>query len=75
MGGIVAFRRIVSKNANASLGGRFEKNEHERFGYDGLEPLVDKVAKFKLTRDPPKEVSGFALNTGLHRAAANCPGL
>ena len=39
-----AFRKIVSKNEYASLGEDFEKQEHELFGEDGFESMVDKVA-------------------------------
>src|SRR6266480_3119988 len=38
------FRRIVSKNEYDSLGEDFEKKEHELFGEDGFEKMVDKVA-------------------------------
>jgi hemerythrin-like domain-containing protein len=39
-----AFRKIVSKNEYDSLGEDFEKKEHELFGGDGFERMVDKVA-------------------------------
>jgi hemerythrin-like domain-containing protein len=39
-----AFRKIVSKNEYDSLGEDFEKKEHELFGEDGFEKMVDKVA-------------------------------
>jgi hemerythrin-like domain-containing protein len=39
-----AFRKIVSKNEYDSLGDDFEKKEHELFGEDGFEKMVDKVA-------------------------------
>ena len=39
-----AFRKIVSKHEYDSLGGDFEKKEHEKFGEDGFEAMVDKVA-------------------------------
>ena len=39
-----AFREIVSKNEYDSLGEDFEKKEHELFGEDGFEGMVDKVA-------------------------------
>ncbi len=39
-----AFRNIVSKNEYDSLGADFEKKEHELFGEDGFEKMVDKVA-------------------------------
>src|SRR5947207_2948605 len=38
------FRKIVSKNEYDSLGEDFEKKEHELFGEDGFEQMVDKVA-------------------------------
>jgi hemerythrin-like domain-containing protein len=39
-----AFRKIVSKNEYDSLGEDFEKKEHELFGDDGFEKMVDRVA-------------------------------
>jgi hemerythrin-like domain-containing protein len=39
-----AFRRIVSRNEYDSLGEAFEKKEHELFGSDGFEKMVDRVA-------------------------------
>lgn len=39
-----AFRKIVSQNEYDSLGEEFEKNEHKRFGQDGFETMVSKVA-------------------------------
>jgi len=39
-----AFRKIVSKNEYDSLGEDFEKKEHELFGADGFEGMVNKVA-------------------------------
>src|SRR4051812_11397883 len=39
-----AFRKIVSKNEYYSLGEDFEKKEHELFGDDGFEKMVDRVA-------------------------------
>jgi hemerythrin-like domain-containing protein len=38
------FRRIVSSNEYDSLGEQFEDKEHELFGEDGFEKMVDKVA-------------------------------
>jgi hemerythrin-like domain-containing protein len=38
-----AFRKIVSKNEYDSLGEEFEKNEHNLFGQDGFETMVEKV--------------------------------
>ena len=38
------FGKIVSKNEYDSLGEDFEKKEHELFGKDGFEKMVDKVA-------------------------------
>lgn len=42
-----AFRKIVSKNEYDSLGEDFEKKEHELFGEDGFEKIVDKVAQIE----------------------------
>ncbi len=39
-----AFRKIVSKHEYDSLGEEFEKNEQKRFGKDGFETMVEKVA-------------------------------
>jgi hemerythrin-like domain-containing protein len=39
-----AFRKIVSQNEYDSLGEEFEQNEHKRFGEDGFETMVNKVA-------------------------------
>jgi hemerythrin-like domain-containing protein len=39
-----AFRRIVGKNEYDALGEDFEKKEHELFGDDGFEKMVDRVA-------------------------------
>jgi hemerythrin-like domain-containing protein len=39
-----AFRKIVSANEYDSLGEQFEDKEHELFGEDGFEKMVDKVA-------------------------------
>ena len=39
-----AFRKIVSGHEYHSLGEDFEKKEHELFGEDGFEMMVDKVA-------------------------------
>lgn len=39
-----AFRKMVSKNENDSLGEEFENNEHKLFGEDGFETMVNKVA-------------------------------
>jgi hemerythrin-like domain-containing protein len=39
-----AFRKVVSKNEYDSLGEDFERKEHELFGEDGFEKMVDKVA-------------------------------
>ncbi|HYY14052.1 MAG TPA: hemerythrin domain-containing protein [Chthoniobacterales bacterium] len=38
-----AFRKIVSTNEYAALGEHFEKKEHELFGEDGFEKMVEKV--------------------------------
>ncbi len=42
-----AFRKIVSANEYASLGQDFEKKEHELFGEDGFEKMVDKVTNIE----------------------------
>jgi len=39
-----AFRKIVSQNEYDSLGEEFEDNEHKKFGRDGFEHMVTKVA-------------------------------
>jgi hemerythrin-like domain-containing protein len=41
------FRKIVSKNEYDSLGEDFEKKEHELFGEEGFEKIVDKVASIE----------------------------
>ncbi len=41
------FRKIVSQNEYDSLGEDFEKKEHELFGEDGFEKMVDKVASIE----------------------------
>jgi hemerythrin-like domain-containing protein len=42
-----AFRKIVSANEYDSLGEDFEKKEHELFGEDGFEKMVDRVANIE----------------------------
>ena len=42
-----AFRKIVSGNEYDSLGEDFEKKEHELFGEDGFEKMVDRVASME----------------------------
>ena len=44
-----AFRKIVSANEYDSLGDDFEKKEHELFGADGFEKMVDRVAGIEKT--------------------------
>jgi len=39
-----AFRKIVSRHEYDSLGEEFEKNEQKKFGKDGFETMVGKVA-------------------------------
>jgi hemerythrin-like domain-containing protein len=39
-----AFRKIVSQHEYDSLGEEFEDNEHKRFGEDGFETMVNRVA-------------------------------
>lgn len=41
------FRRIVSRHEYDSLGEDFEKREHELFGKEGFEGMVDKVARIE----------------------------
>jgi hemerythrin-like domain-containing protein len=42
-----AFRKLVSANEYASLGEDFERKEHELFGEDGFEMMLDKVASLE----------------------------
>lgn len=44
-----AFRKIVSQHEYDSLGEDFEKKEHELFGKEGFEGMVDKVAEIEKT--------------------------
>lgn len=44
-----AFRKIVSQNEYDSLGEEFENNEHKKFGSDGFEHMVAKVADIEKT--------------------------
>lgn len=39
-----AFKKIVSKHEYDSLGEEFERIEHQHFGEDGFETMLDKVA-------------------------------
>lgn len=39
-----AFRKIVSTHEYDALGEEFEDNEHKKFGQDGFETMVDRVA-------------------------------
>lgn len=39
-----AFKKVVSQNEYDSLGEEFEKKEHEKFGSDGFDMMVDKIA-------------------------------
>ncbi|OGG00365.1 MAG: hemerythrin [Candidatus Glassbacteria bacterium RIFCSPLOWO2_12_FULL_58_11] len=57
-----AFRGIVSSNEYDSLGEEFEDKEHELFGEDGFDTMVDRVAAiekslgiFDLAQFTPKE--------------------
>jgi len=45
------FRRIVSDNEYDSLGEDFETKEHELFGDDGFEKMVDRVASIEKQLD------------------------
>lgn len=56
-----AFRKLVSKHEYDSLGEEFEDNEHKKFGDDGFEEMVNKVADiekslgiYDLTQFTPK---------------------
>lgn len=56
-----AFKKIVSKNEYDSLGEEFEKKEHQLFGEDGFDVMVEKVAAiekkldiFNLSKFTPK---------------------
>ena len=42
-----ALRRLLSANAYFAMGEDFEKKEHELFGADGFESIVDKVASIE----------------------------
>jgi hemerythrin-like domain-containing protein len=42
-----AFRRLVSVNEYDALGEEFEDEEHRRFGEDGFERYVDRVAQLE----------------------------
>ena len=42
-----AFRKLVSKNEYDSLGEEFENNEHKKFGEDGFETMVNRVAQIE----------------------------
>lgn len=44
-----AFRKIVSHHEYDSLGEEFENNEHKKFGKDGFESFVEKVAGIEKT--------------------------
>jgi hemerythrin-like domain-containing protein len=44
-----ALRQIVSKQEFAALGEDFEKKEHQRFGEEGFEKMVDRVAGIEKT--------------------------
>jgi hemerythrin-like domain-containing protein len=42
-----AFRKLVSKHEYDSLGEEFENNEHKKFGEDGFEIMVNRVAEIE----------------------------
>ena len=44
-----ALRTIVSKSEFDALGEEFEKKEHQLFGEDGFEKMVDRVASIEKT--------------------------
>jgi len=46
-----AFRKLVSQHEYDSLGEEFEQNEHKRFGEDGFETMVSKVADIEKQLD------------------------
>lgn len=46
-----AIRKIISRNEYFSLGEDFEKKEHELFGEDGFENMVEKVANIEKSLD------------------------
>jgi len=41
------FKKVVSQNEYDSLGEDFEKKEHEKFGGDGFDLMVDKVSEIE----------------------------
>lgn len=41
------FKKIVSRNEYDSLGEDFERKEHEKFGGDGFDMMVDKVSEIE----------------------------
>jgi hemerythrin-like domain-containing protein len=44
-----AFKKLVSRNEYDALGEQFEDEEHKRFGQDGFEMMVEKVAGIEKT--------------------------
>jgi hemerythrin-like domain-containing protein len=44
-----ALRSVVSRNEFDALGEDFEEKEHELFGEDGFEKMVDRVATIERT--------------------------
>lgn len=44
-----AIRKVVSKKEYEELGDRFEKKEHDLFGEDGFEHMVDRIAAIEKT--------------------------
>ncbi|HEV8269222.1 MAG TPA: hemerythrin domain-containing protein [Thermoanaerobaculia bacterium] len=44
-----ALHEVVSRHEYAALGEEFEKKEHEKFGKEGFEGMVDKVAAIEKT--------------------------
>jgi hemerythrin-like domain-containing protein len=44
-----AFRELVSKNEYAAMGEDFEKKEHQLFGKEGFEGMVEKVSEIEKT--------------------------
>lgn len=42
-----AFKSVVSPHEYDSLGEDFEKTEHEKFGEDGFDTMIDKVAEIE----------------------------
>ena len=59
-----AFRKLVSKHEYDSLGEEFEDNEHKKFGKDGFETMVNKVADIEKSLGI-YNLSQFMVNNGI----------